>query len=141
MEFLANNAPPAWFKAKQRRQQREEARRRRWRVVVVGAGPAGLTAALHLKASRLWCAMHAVHLEKQSVRTEAVLEWLRASLQVCMQLKLLLLLLWWWGLSCFALLFDSQGRFPLVAACALTPLPTAAFGALAASRCSATVLM
>ncbi|KAL4433102.1 hypothetical protein ABPG77_006529 [Micractinium sp. CCAP 211/92] len=51
-DFLAAGEAPAWFKQKQReakRKAREEARRRRQRVAVVGAGPAGLTAALHLK--------------------------------------------------------------------------------------------
>lgn len=52
-DFLAAGEAPAWFKQQQReakRKAREESRRRRQRVVVVGAGPAGLTAALHLKA-------------------------------------------------------------------------------------------
>lgn len=52
VEYLSTGGPPAWYKAKQReraQRERQEARRRRRRVVVVGAGPAGLTAALHLK--------------------------------------------------------------------------------------------
>lgn len=52
-DFLAAGKAPAWFTQQQReakRKARQEARRRRHRVVVVGAGPAGLTAALHLKA-------------------------------------------------------------------------------------------
>lgn len=57
-DFLnSGREPPAWYKQKKREaraRQRAEQRRRRWRVVVVGAGPSGLTAALHLKVSRGW---------------------------------------------------------------------------------------
>ena len=54
--YLEQGGPPEWYdrqkrqaRARERRQQREAAKRR-GRVVVVGAGPSGLTAALHLKA-------------------------------------------------------------------------------------------